>query len=110
MATIKLTDPENNKEYTLGFSKKTVKEMARNGFDISKAVDNYVIGIPDLFTGAFLRYHRGIKQNLVDELWEMIPNKAGLTEKLVTMFNEQLDELFSDPEDDAKKVMWEEVQ
>ena len=109
MATIKIKSADGNKEYTLGFTKKTIKEMAGNGFNISEAVDNYVVGVPKLFEGAFLRYHRQAKQSEIDSVWESIGEKPAFIEALVTMYNEQLEELFGEPEDE-KKAVWEVVK
>ena len=100
----------NDREYTLAFSKATIKQMSEAGFVIEDARRDYVKGIPQLFAGAFLRYHRTASAKEIDDIWDKIPNKMDFTDTLITMYNEQLNELFGEPEDDAKKAMWEVVK
>lgn len=100
----------DDKEYTLAFSKGTIKQMSENGFIIEKAREDYVTGIPQLFAGAFLRYHRTAKPSEIDAIWNMIPNKMDFIEQLITMYNEQVEEIFGEPEEDAKKAVWEVVK
>ena len=104
--TIKVDD----KEYTLAFSKGTIKQMSESGFVIEDARRDYVKGIPQLFAGSFLRYHRTTSSKEIDAIWDKIPNKMEFTDVLITMYNEQLEELFGEPEDDAKKAVWEVVK
>lgn len=108
MATINIK--VDDKQYTLGFSKKTIMQMSDNGFTIEKAKDDYVAGIPQLFAGAFLRWHRTISDKEIDDIWKMIPDKAGFIGALVDLYNEQLSELFGEPDDEAKKAVWEVVK
>lgn len=108
MATINIK--VDDKQYTLGFSKKTIMQMSDNGFTLEKAREDYVAGIPQLFAGAFLRYHRTINDKEIDAIWKMIPDKEGFIGALVELYSEQLDELFSEPEEDEKKAVWEVVK
>ena len=109
MATIKLNDADG-KDYTLSFNLRSVKQMADNGFNIQDAIDNPVSGIPKLFAGAFLRYHRTLPQNKIDELWDSIENKEGFITALVELFNEPIEKLFGEPEENAKKAKWEVIK
>lgn len=109
MTTIKIS--LDGKDYTLAFTRRTVTQMADNGFDITKALnENIVGGIPQLFAGAFLKYHRTMSQNEIDNVWDAIPNKEDFLTKLVEMYNEPITALFGEPEDDAKKATWEVVK
>lgn len=110
MKTIKIE--KDGKEYSLAFTRKTVTEMARNGFRIDDVADpsRMVIGVPQLFAGAFLRFHRGIKQELVDEIWDSVSNKSGLINKLVEMYAEPINALLDEPQDEAKNGSWEVVE
>lgn len=104
--TIKVDD----KEYTLAFSKATIKQMSEAGFNIDEARKDYVKGIPQLFAGSFLRYHRTATAKEIDTIWDAIPNKMDFMEILITMYNEQLEELFGEPDENAKKAVWEVVK
>jgi hypothetical protein len=109
MATIKLTDAEG-KDFTLSFNLRSVKQMSDNGFNLQEAVDNPVSGIPKLFAGAFLRYHRTLPQAKIDELWAQVEGKEEFITALVEMFNDPIEKLFSEPEENAKKAKWEVVK
>ena len=108
MATIKIT--VDDKEYTLAFNKKTIMQMSDNGFRIEKAREDYVSGIPQLFAGSFLRFHRTITEKEIDAIWNMIPDKLGFIEALIGLYNEQIEQIFGEPEDDEKKASWEVVK
>jgi len=107
--SIKIKDAEG-KDYTLSYDLRSVKQMADNGFNINTASDNYVVGIPQLFEGAFLRYHRTISRSKINEIWAQITDKPGFISALVEMYNEPVEALFGEPEDDAKKATWEVVK
>lgn len=109
MATIKLTDGDG-KDYTLSFNLKSVKQMSDNGFKIQEAIDNPVSGIPKLFAGAFLRFHRTIPQVKIDELWEQVEGKEDFITALVELYNDPIEKLFGEPEDTAKKAKWEVIK
>lgn len=108
MATIKIN--LDGRDYTLTYTRRTVTQMSDNGFNIQKAIDDPVSGIPKLFAGAFLKYHRTISQNEIDKIWDAIPSKEEFITKLVEMYNEPVDALFGEPEDEEKKAMWEVVK
>ena len=97
----------DGKDFTLAFTRKTVSQMARAGFNIDDTYNKPTIGIPSLFAGAFLRYHRGIKQELVDAIWEELPNKDKLLEVLVQMYQAPIESLLDEPKDDGKNASWE---
>lgn len=109
MATIKIKDADG-KDYTLAFTLRTVKQMADNGFNIQDCEDNPVAGIPKLFAGAFLVYHRTLPQTKIDELWESIEGKMEFIPALVDLYNDPINKLFGEPDDDAKKSKWEVIK
>ena len=91
--------------YTLEFTRDTVMQMERMGFDISSADSKPMTTIRGLFEGAFLVNHRAVKQETVDEIFTGQPDKAGMFEKLVEMYREPYDALMDDPEQGNAK--WE---
>lgn len=109
MKTIKIKTSDG-KDYTLAFTRKTVAAMSQAGFRINDVSENPVIGVPQLFNGAFLRFHRGIKQELTDAIWEEITNKEDLLLKLIEMYSEPIDSLLDEPKEDAKNATWEVVE
>lgn len=98
---------KDGKDYTITYTRKTVTIMSQNGFKIEDVRDTPITGIPQLFAGAFLRYHRNIKQELVDEIWASIPNKEDFILALIDMYQEPIEALIDEPEDETKNSKWE---
>ena len=102
--TITLT--YEGKEYTLEFTRTTIAEMERRGFRATDIEAKPMLTLPALFAGAFLAHHRGIKANVVDAIFNKIPNKSDFILALGEMYNEPLESLTEDPEDDQGNAEW----
>ena len=76
MAT-KITVSYKNTDYTLEYSRTTAAQIEDQGFSLDQLTEKPVKMIPMLFYGAFLKHNRGIKRQLVDEIFENLVNKAG---------------------------------
>ena len=76
MAT-KITITYKNTEYDLEYSRTTAAQIEDQGFSLDQLTEKPVKMIPVLFYGAFLKHNRGIKRQLVDEIFENLVNKAG---------------------------------
>ena len=88
-------------EYTLEYTRRTVEEMERNGFDASSVSTKPMTLLPRLFSGAFLANHRKLRQGVIDEIFESLSDKEVLMEKLVELYMEPIISLLDDP-DEAK--------
>ena len=103
---IKLT--YDGQDYTLEYTRKSVEKMEQAGFVVSEVKDKPVSTLPVLFAGAFLAHHRWVKQDIIDEIYETIPNKESFMSKLVEMYAEPIEALFDEPKGDAEKnATWE---
>lgn len=107
--SIKIKDADG-KEYTLAYTLRTIKQMSDNGFNINEAVSNPISGIPQLFAGAFLAYHRTTPKDKIDEIWAQIEHKEDFINALSSMYNEPVEKLFGEPAEDSKKATWEVVK
>ena len=97
----------DGKEYTLEYTRKSVKQVEAEGFDINNVTKAPMTYIPILFAGAFKAHHKWVKPDVVDEIYDNMPDKDKLLERLVEMYNDTLVTLMDDPkEDSAKKVKW----
>lgn len=95
------------KDYTLEYTKRTIKQMEDNGFIIDQMNQKPMTTLPELFAGAFRANHKTIKRDLIDEIYDHMPNKEDLIIKLVEMYNEQMEGLVNEPDEhDSKKVEW----
>ena len=88
MSKINLT--YDKKEYVLEYSRQSVKTMESQGFVLEELTAKPMTMIPLLFNGAFIKNHRGIKRNLMDEIFEEIGDKTALMEALMEMYAETL--------------------
>lgn len=93
-------------DYTLEFTRRTVQDMEREGFVVDEVQSKPMSALPALFAGAFKAHHRFIKRDLIDEIYESMPDKEKLIGKLAEMYNEPIMTLLTEPEGDEKKVNW----
>lgn len=97
----------NGKEYTLEYTRESVKQMEREGFVASDIVTKPMLTLPKLFAGAFKAHHKyDTKQKQIDEIFELFKSKQALVEKLAEMYAEPMETLMDDvPEGNA--IAWE---
>lgn len=91
MSKINLTYAK--KDYILEYNRQSVKTMESQGFVLEELTAKPMTMIPLLFNGAFIKNHRGIKRNLMDEIFEEIGDKTALMEALMEMYAETLSTL-----------------
>ena len=102
-----ITFSYNGKDYTLEFTRRTIRQMEETGFNIQEISEKPMTMLPDFFAGAFRANHRNVSRDLIDEIYANMPNKDKLIEALVEMYNEPLSALMDEPEEgSAKKVSW----
>ena len=100
----------NGKQYELGFTRNTVVAMERNGFNIHEIADKPMTMLPMFWEGAFMAYNKGIKRNLMDEIYQNIRDKQGLIEALTELYAETLNTLTDEPEEAKGNATWEIVR
>ena len=98
-----------NKEYTLEFTRESIKQMEREGFVASDVVNKPMNTLPKLFAGAFKAHHKfDTKQKKIDEIFELFKNKQALIEKLAEMYSEPMETLMDDEAiDEGNAIAWE---
>ena len=94
-------------QYTLAFTRRTVRLMEQNGFSPDMVTSKPAIGIPMLFKGAFIAKNKWVKDEVKDKIYGKLINKDELISKLLQMYSEPINAMFEEPEDDEKKVTWE---
>ena len=73
----KITVTYNNIDYILEYSRNAVKQMEQQGFVLDQIGEKPMTMVPLLVYGAFMKHNKGIKRNLVDEIYEHIVDKFG---------------------------------
>ena len=98
-----------NKEYTLEFTRESVKQMEREGFVAGDILTKPMLTLPKLFAGAFKAHHRfDTKQKQIDEMFELFKNKQALVEKLAEMYAEPMETLMDDDNiDEGNAIAWD---
>ena len=97
MSKIVLT--HNNKEYELEYNRQSVRTMESQGFVLDEITTRPVTMIPLLFSGAFIKNHRGsnaVKRAVIDEIYDGISDKTGLVRALMEMYMETVNTLTDD--------------
>lgn len=97
----------NDKEYTLEYTRESVKQMEREGFVAGDIVTKPMLTLPKLFAGAFKAHHKyDTKQKQIDEIFELFTNKQALVEKLSEMYAEPIETLMDDV-NEGNAIAWE---
>ena len=106
----KITLTHNDKEYTLEYSRQSVKTMEQQGFVLDELSSKPMTMIPMMFQGAFIKNHKGIKRSLMDEIYKDIHNRSELMEALMEMYADTLSSLMDDSPEDSGNVTWSLVR
>lgn len=96
-----ITINHKGEDYKLRYTKRTAKMMEDSGFSLDQVKDKPMM-LYDLFEGAFLAEHRNIKRDLVREIFDSLPGKEKLYEKLYELYQEPFEFLVAEPDEDAE--------
>ena len=94
-------------QYNLEYTRKSIEIMERRGFKISDLEEKPVTTFPALFAGAFLAHHKFTKPEIIDKIFDKVPNKDKLIGKLADMYNEPIVAMMDEPEESEGNVTWE---
>lgn len=96
----------DGKEYVLEFNRKSIEQMERQGFIASEIADKPMTCLPALFRGAFLKNHRYVKPEVIDEIFSHLTRRDELVSKLAEMYNEPIEALLNEPDDKSGNIDW----
>ncbi len=99
----------NGKNYKLGYTVKTVRNLSAAGFKLSDIHDVPLIAIPQLFSGAFKAQHNFLSENLITEIYENMTDRAALIGKLIEMYSDVVNAFMEDDTEKAGIATWAEV-
>lgn len=104
---VRLVDNETDVEYTLDFSRDSVRFAEQRGFKPDEVLEYPATKIPELFFYAFRKNHKNIAKNQTDKILE--EQLGGMTEALLTrliqLYNQAaLTHLIVSEEDSAKNA------
>ena len=92
-------------EYTLEFTRNTVMETERMGFDMDKIDSAPVTSLTLLFRGAFLAHHRTLTFAEIDEILDNI-EKDGLLTALCRLYMDAIKPLLENEEHSKNAIKW----
>lgn len=108
MSKINLTYDKT--EYTLEYSRQSVKTMEAHGFILDELTTKPMTMIPMLFEGAFIKNHVGVKRREKEAIFDSLSNKTELMAALMEMYAETLSSLTEDSADNEGNVAWAKVE
>lgn len=100
----KITLNYNDKDYTLEYNRQSVRMMESQGFVLEQISAKPVTMIPMMFSGAFIKNHRGLKRALIDEIYDEVADKSGLLNALMEMYAETLSTLTDEKEVEGNAI------
>lgn len=96
--------------YTLGFSRRTIQQMEKQGFVLEEVMSKPATLVPMFFKGAFLMHHPRIREEVVNEIFKNLPNKDDLLVALIEEYQAPLNAMFDEPDEtDEKKGSWKKI-
>jgi len=93
-------------KYVLEFTRRSIETMERQGFIASEITEKPMTTLPNLFAGAFIAHHKGTKRKLIDEIYRKLINKDELLQTLAEMYNEPIEALMGEPDEDEGNITW----
>lgn len=94
-------------DYTLEFTRASVRTLEEQGFKAADITEKPMSTLPKLFAGSFLAHHRFVKQEVVDKIYDKLPDKMTLIMKLAEMYNEPIEALMDEPDEKEGNLNWE---
>lgn len=95
--------------YVLEYDRATIKLLEANGLTVDTFLEKPMSNVELAFAGAFVKNHRKVSQNIIDEIYKQCPDKEGVMKTLLKMIHESYDSLFDEPEANEGNVTWEVV-
>lgn len=96
-----ITFDYQGKEYTLEYTRNSVRTMERRGFVADDITTKPMSVVPDLFAGAFLANHPQVKRDKIDKIYESLNGKNKLISALIEMYNDTIETLLDSGEDEG---------
>jgi hypothetical protein len=98
-----IKDAEGNVDYTLTFTRETVKWAEQRGFKIAEVTDFPLTGVRTLFFYSFRAEHKGINSVETDKIFdELAVDRTQLVGRLVELYNATLEAVTVNTSEDPK--------
>lgn len=102
-----ITFEYEGKEYTLEFTRESIKQMEREGFVLEDVARKPMLTLPIFFAGAFKAHHKfDTKQKKIDEMFEKFTNKQALFAKLLDMYQYPMETMLDEDAKEGNVIEW----
>lgn len=88
----------DEQEYTLEFTRATVREMEDSNIDLHE-IDRKPMLVLELFAGAFKVHHRFVKGSVIEDIYNHMKDKKKLVAALIELYNEPIETLLDEPKE-----------
>lgn len=108
----KIQFEKDGKKYILEYDRKSIASMERLGFNVNEFGDKPMTMLPLAFKGLFIKNHKFVKDDFIDECFDNFKNKEKLIETIGIMLEETYKTLQSNSDDegnDLGNIDWETV-
>ncbi len=102
--TLKITFED--KEYTLGYSRRTIAALEDQGLDISEVEGKPMSDMLLFITGAFKLHHNYMTQDQIVEIIKNLEDKDGFVGALIELYKEAIDSIYGEPKKSSKNAKW----
>lgn len=96
-------------DYCLEYNREAIKLMEKQGFRFDEFIEKPMTMGDLAFQGAFIKNHRNIRVQTINEIFERMKNKNQLISTLLEMVQETYEDLYSDNKDESKNTEWKIV-
>jgi len=93
--------------YTLEYDRNTIVLLEQSGLEISEFLKKPLSNTELIFKGAFLKNHRNIKEDLVNEIYDNINDRSKLISKLISMIDNCYSTLLDDNSKKEGNIKWD---
>lgn len=96
--------------YTLEYNRMSVKMLEQSGFVLDEFLKKPMTNIELVFAGAFIKNHKKVQQQVIDEIFSKLANKDGLIVQLQKMIQETYESLLEEPDENEEgNASWEVI-
>lgn len=97
------------KEYVLEYTRNSIVEMERRGFNAFKIPEMTFTLLPDLFAGAFVANHPDAPRDFIDEIYEQFDDKGELLGALAEMYTAAIEAYIAELKKARNGLEWEKI-
>ena len=108
----KIKFEKDGQKYLLEYDRKSIAAMERLGFNINEFADKPMTMLPLAFKGMFIKNHKFVKDDFIDDCFDNFKDKEKLIEQIGIMLEETYKTLQSNVDEkgnDLGNIDWETV-